>query len=270
MKLYSSPMLGFVCLASVLAMDTKFDCKDLAAAGLLDALFFGASVAVDAQQAADNQAAQGAPGAPGEQGPAGADGATGAAGADGADGADGVDGADGANGVDGAAGAEGANGADGAAGLAGEPGADGADGVVGPAGPAGADGMDGVDTGNVLSSGYVLATGVLANPQNSQNPTMVERLAPGIYQITVDLTGVLAAERGQTVDQYAVLLQLEAFDGDVFGELVVAELRWPFYQTFVIEEEGQTVGLRVLVQVRQLESGTATVDNPFSFAIMGV
>ena len=44
MKLRSSPVLGLICLGSILAMDTQLDCKDVAASGLLDALWYNAAV----------------------------------------------------------------------------------------------------------------------------------------------------------------------------------------------------------------------------------
>jgi 3-oxoacyl-[acyl-carrier-protein] synthase-3 len=38
MKVRSSPILGLICMGSILAMDTKLDCKDLAMSGLMDAM----------------------------------------------------------------------------------------------------------------------------------------------------------------------------------------------------------------------------------------
>lgn len=134
MKLRSSALLGFVCFGSILAMDFRLDCKDVAAAGLMDAIWYSASVStaqdlID-QNNTDNQGQQGAPGAPGEggvncwdingdgvndaaedvngdgvwdamdcQGASGEAGLTtqGAPGAPGADGADGASGSDGLN-----------------------------------------------------------------------------------------------------------------------------------------------------------------------------
>ncbi|MEP0847017.1 MAG: hypothetical protein HRF50_09375 [Phycisphaerae bacterium] len=81
MKLYSSGLLGFGLFSSVLAFDLKMDCKDVAAASLIDALWFGASIAVNQaidaqqeQQQAEDQnnggdnTGQTAPGVPGADG----------------------------------------------------------------------------------------------------------------------------------------------------------------------------------------------------------
>ena len=38
MKLRSSGILGLFCFASILAMDVKIDCKDVAMSGLMDAV----------------------------------------------------------------------------------------------------------------------------------------------------------------------------------------------------------------------------------------
>ena len=144
MKLRSSPILGLVCMVTVLAMDTQVDCKDIASSGLLDAMWFSAAVAVAGENtqtaiAANNeeQAGQSQPGAPGAAGIncwdlngdgvddadedvnddgvwdaldcQGTDGATGASGTDGTDGVDGTDGTDGANGTNGTDGQDGAD-----------------------------------------------------------------------------------------------------------------------------------------------------------------
>lgn len=68
MKLRSSSILGLICLGSMLLMDVHLDCKDVAASGLLDAAWFGASLAVNQaidEAQGENQATQGEPGAPG-------------------------------------------------------------------------------------------------------------------------------------------------------------------------------------------------------------
>lgn len=72
MKLRSSAILGFFCFGSILAMDYKIDCKDIAASGLMDAIWYSAAVStaqdlID-QNNTDNQGQQGAPGAPGAGG----------------------------------------------------------------------------------------------------------------------------------------------------------------------------------------------------------
>lgn len=149
MRLRSSPVVGLICFGSVLAMDTHLDCKDVAASGLLDAAWFGASIVVNQaldEAQGENQAAQGKPGPPGApgidcwdlngngsndpeedvngdgvwdahdcQGPAGEPGQAGQSmpGSPGPQGPPGEDGADGADGQDGEDGQDGTNGTDG-------------------------------------------------------------------------------------------------------------------------------------------------------------
>lgn len=139
MKLYSSGLLGFGLFTSFLAFDLKMDCKDVAAASLIDALWFGASIAVNQaidaqqeQQQTDGQSngddtGQTAPGVPGADGLNCWDlNGNGEPDADEDVNADGVwDAYD----CQGAAGAAGAAGANGAAGPPGEPGETGADGL---------------------------------------------------------------------------------------------------------------------------------------------
>jgi hypothetical protein len=67
MRVRSTPVLGLICLGSILAMDTEIDCKDVAMSGLLDAIWFSASTQITGQQGEQGeQGEQGAPGAPGE------------------------------------------------------------------------------------------------------------------------------------------------------------------------------------------------------------
>ena len=94
MKLRSAPILGCVTLLLTLAMDVRFDCKDMAGAGLLDGLWFVAATEAsnqgDAQLQSEIDGLQDAVdnmhGQPGVDGVDGADGARGAPGAPGADG----------------------------------------------------------------------------------------------------------------------------------------------------------------------------------------
>lgn len=138
MKLYSSGLLGFGLFTSFLAFDLKMDCKDVAAASLIDALWFGASIAVNQaidaqqeQQQTDGQSngddtGQTAPGAPGADGLNCWDlNGNGEPDADEDVNADGVWDAYDCQGAAGAAGAAGASGATGPPGAPGETGADG-------------------------------------------------------------------------------------------------------------------------------------------------
>ncbi len=68
MKVRSSAILGLLCFGSILAMDVRLDCKDIAISGLMDAMWYSAAVATSEQMIQDNQAAQGQPGAPGADG----------------------------------------------------------------------------------------------------------------------------------------------------------------------------------------------------------
>ncbi|GEM_PF-1057357 len=183
MKLRSSVILGFFCFTSILAMDVRLDCKDVAVSGLMDAMWYSASVATT-QQLIDennqqNQGQKGEPGAPGEagincwdlngngvndpeedtngdgefnaldcQGPAGQDGQStqGAPGAPGADGADGINCWDlNGNGVNDPEEDTNGDGEFNALDCQGAPGQDGADGQNGAPGQDGADGADGAD-----------------------------------------------------------------------------------------------------------------------------
>jgi hypothetical protein len=135
MKLRSSPVLGFVCMGLVLAMDTDVDCKDLASGGLLDAMWFSAAVAVSDANTRDliaenndeiaGQQQPGAPGAPGincwdlngdgvndADEDVNGDGLWDALDCQGSAGQDGVDGSDGQNGLDGQDGQNGGDGED--------------------------------------------------------------------------------------------------------------------------------------------------------------
>jgi len=139
MKLRSSPILGLALFSLILA-DTNIDCKDVAVSGLMDAMWFGASLALS-QATGEDQSGQGQPGAPGAdgincwdlngngeddpeedangdgewnaldcQGPAGEDGAQGSQGQPGPPGQNGADGQDGRDGRDGADGQDGLSG----------------------------------------------------------------------------------------------------------------------------------------------------------------
>ncbi|MFQ5806321.1 MAG: hypothetical protein ACE5I3_07720 [Phycisphaerae bacterium] len=68
MRLRSSPILGLICLGSILAMDTRLDCKDVAINGLLDAVWFGAGMAANQAMIDANQGQQGERGDPGAPG----------------------------------------------------------------------------------------------------------------------------------------------------------------------------------------------------------
>ncbi len=68
MKVRSTPVLGLICMGSILAMDKNLDCKDIAMSGLLDAIWFNAAT----------QCAEGQQGEQGEQGERGDPGAPGA------------------------------------------------------------------------------------------------------------------------------------------------------------------------------------------------
>src|SRR5262245_51583649 len=91
MRLWSAPVVGGLAICLTL-MDLKVDCKDVASAGLLDGLWFGAAVAARAGDGTgQNQPpVPGPQGDPGPAGPAGPAGATGAAGAAGATGPSGI------------------------------------------------------------------------------------------------------------------------------------------------------------------------------------
>ncbi|MBU0639639.1 MAG: hypothetical protein KKB50_12295 [Planctomycetes bacterium] len=193
MKLRSTPIVGCMTLAmSLFLADLKIDCKDVAAAGLMDAMWFGAAVAVNQQAnntaTAGAQAEQDVPPVPGPQGEQGVPGDPGTAGADGiscwdlnangigdleedinadgqynaldCQGAAGANGADGANGTDGVDGEDGKDGKDGVDGEDGQDGTDGTDGVDGKDGKDGVDGDNGENGANGLSCWDLNGNGV--------------------------------------------------------------------------------------------------------------
>ncbi|MCA9244138.1 MAG: collagen-like protein [Phycisphaerales bacterium] len=296
MKLRSSPVIGLICLTSMLAMDKTIDCKDLAASGFLDALVLGA-----ATDAANNGAGQQAPGPAGPQGPQGEkgdQGDPGPAGADGADGKDGVDGQNGADGKDGANGADGQNGADGEDGATGARGATGATGETGPAGETGEAGANGLNcwdlngngtadenedrngdgsvdaldcqsgTSDVIARGTIPPNGAF-DPANGYGILSVTRLNTGLYRVVVSLDDVPAAERPVVQADLAILLTVELIEiGGDAGDGGLAALLFAFYDVISIDSDG--VGgdsMEVEVQIRNI-TNTRT-DAEFSIAVLG-
>lgn len=288
MKLYSPAFLGMFSMVSVLAMDVRLNCADLAASGLV-------SAAIDL--AFEQPGPQGETGQTGQQGPAGADGADGVDGEDGADGANGADGATGPQGPAGPAGEDGqgqqgAPGAPGAAGADGQDGADGTNGIDGQDGTDGAAGLscwdanangifdesedldldgvataadcrgaDGQDLTGVIARGTIPADGAFA-ADAGEGITMVERVDadadgfddPGRYVLHIGLDAALGTV---AVEDLAVLI---ALTGNV-GEPPVLVIPTWFYV-------GQTgTDLMIEVQIRSVAFNLG-VDNAFSVIVL--
>ncbi len=282
MKLYSPALLGMVSMLSVLAMDVRLNCADLAASGLL-------SAAIDL--AFEQPGAQGEPGQTGQRGPAGADGADGEDGVDGATGANGAQGPagpagedgqgqQGAPGAPGAAGADGQNGSDGTNGLDGQDGIDGASGLNcwdanangifdasedldldGAATAADCRGADGQDLTGVIARGTIPADGTFA-ADAGEGITMVERIDsdadgfddPGRYMLHIGLDAALGTV---AVEDLAVLI---ALTGNV-GEPPALVLPTWFY----VGQVG--TDLMIEVQIRSVAFNLG-VDNAFSVIVL--
>lgn len=268
MKLWSSPTLGFMCIASVLAMDTKLDCKDVAASGLIDALFFGAtSVVAGSQQGQTQQAEPGPAGPQGEPGPQGPQGDPGEAGQNGLDapGTPGAQGDKGDSGQPGRNGSAGINCWDLNSNSVADPDEDvNADGVIDARDCAGADGQNAID--NVIGRGFIDGDGTVS--QTALNVISVTRVFEGIYEILIDLTNLDAARRPQTKEDLSVLITLETFSDSEFGDFVVAKLHWAFYEAVINTGPSGPESAKITVQVRQIQ-GNPTVDNAFSFVVLG-
>ncbi len=227
MRFVSVPLVGCITLSfSMLAMDERFDCKDILAGGLIDAVFAAATSA--GQQAAGDDTGQTAPPVPGpqgeqgEQGPQGEQGLQGGQGPQGEQGAQGEQGPQGETGSRGPAGETGAQGPAGPqgeigpAGAAGLPGETGPRGEAGPQGPDGAQGPQG-ETGpqGPAGPGGTIAAGVIAEDGtiiSGRQIIEVQHVDIGMYLVVVNVSNATSMpERGE---QFPVLLTIRGNFGE--------------------------------------------------------
>jgi hypothetical protein len=265
MKVRSSATLGMISFVSILGMDAGLDCKDVAASGALDAIFFFAS---SQSGGTGNGTGQPAPGTPGEQGPQGEQGAPGVPGAQGSAGPAGPGGPAGPAGPAGATGPAGADGATGAQGPEGPAGATGATGATGPQGPAGAQGAPGVPgDSQLLVNAYISATGTfdstLAGAKLIKNVVWTN---PGRYDITLDLSSVPVDQRPTTIAEAGVLVQVEAVPASSAGEAI---LNFAYYEipAATFQPFGTPAEVTVKVQIRNIVNLFS--NNAFTFVFLG-
>ena len=286
MKLNSSPVLGLICMTSIFAMDTKLDCKDVAVSGLLDAMWFSASVAttqsmIDAA-AAENQAQQGEPGAPGTPGincwDLNGDGINDLGEDVNGDGVwDVLDcqGLDGQS-TQGAPGAPGADGADGSNGVNGQDGADGNDGVDGN------DGTDGADLTGVVARGVIPGADVPdPNDPGGADWIPADKTMVGIERVYRPASGSSVPSRGRfrvivelpdrTADYMAeeitVLVSIEAVhtDGGPPGSGGTTAQAFGFWEIVEIDNVAGTLELEVMVRSAPLNF---YIDATFSIVVL--
>lgn len=277
MRLHSSPILGLACMGAILAMDTRLDCKDVAASGLLDALWFSASVAVNQANtqaaidaALDQQAGQGQPGADGAPGincwdlnGNGADDPEEDVNGDGVWDALDCQGTPGADGQDGRPGIPGAPGADGQDGLDGQDGVDGRDGTDGTDG---ADGADGQDLTGVIARGVIPGADIpdpgepdyIPDPSASFGLLRVYRPDDGSglptrgrYRVVLQLP---EQEQPYTGEELTVLVSVEAVhtDGGEPGSGGATAQAFGFWELVAIDDAASTAEIEVMVRTAPL------------------
>jgi hypothetical protein len=276
MRLRSSPILGLICLGSILAMDTKIDCKDVATTGLLDAMWFSASVAANQGDENGDQSGQGQPGPPGEAGLGCWDlNGNGVADAEEDINGDGVwDALD-------CQGADGADGAPGEQGEQGEPGTPGTPGAPGEPGEPGAPGEPGEDMTGVIARGLIpsnanydpaLGYGILGvyrpeddpmDPNPPQGPTR------GRYRVHVQLPQRYDDEGNPdpyTEPEIIVLLSVEAvvIGGAPPGSGGTPAQLFAFWELVELNNDQDIV--RLEIQIRS--SLNFPTDADFSLVVM--
>lgn len=257
---FRSNCLGAIC-CSFLLMDAKLDCKDVAAAGLLDGLWYGLSAAttqaqIDAalnangdgnangtdnngQTGQDIPGTPGPKGDPGEQGEKGDPGAAGPRGPQGEAGPTGPAGPAGPTGPAGPAGPTGPAGPRGPAGPAGQNGADGEDGQ---------DGADGQDLTGVLARAVVRANGELRAGRGVVSAQATDdQGAPrvGVYDLTVDVSA-RDANVAVTRNDFPVIITIRAIAAQPNGgELLLLVAH---YQAISLDLETNQLVLRVFIE----------------------
>jgi len=266
----------------VLAMDSQFDCKDLAASGLFSAVFSAANNATAAAGSA--QSAPPAPGAQGERGAPGLQGEPGPMGiscwdlnANGVGDPDEDANGDGDfNSLD-CQGVAGADGADGAAGPQGDQGPQGlacwdlnANGVGDLSEDANGDGsFDTLDCQGPSGSDQIVAQGVIMADGTIESGDRILSVAhdpnSGSYLVHVDVAGVESAANA-TPGEFPVLLTVRLFGpGPQAGEGGFFFLPIPFYEPVELANDVLTV--TVIIAAQEFES-PSPFDAPFSIAVL--
>lgn len=260
MKLYSSAMLGFISLASILAVD--LNCATLAASSALDVLWFSAGLAArgglgTGDGTTDGDTGQAAPGVPGPQGPPGPQGEQGP---------------------------PGEQGERGPAGALGPRGATGPQGPAGPAGPAGEPGAPGLNcwdlVGDRNADGAVnvldCAENVLASVRIDElgnydktlapNIASVVRTAQGRYDVNFDLSRMPEELKPRSAQAVTVLTSVQKVPiggGGEGGD--AAFLNFAYYEV-VKREPWNPNNFTVKIQIRNISFLYA--DNPFTLVVM--
>jgi hypothetical protein len=245
MKLHTSTMLGLLCIG--LAMTLPAGCPQ-----------------DDTGQPAPGPAGPAGPEGPqgpqGDEGPAGPQGEPGPQGPAGGDGQDGTDGQNGQDGTDGADGADGQDGDDGAQGmdcwdLNGNRSADAGEDLNGDGS---VDAFD-CQMSGTIARGFVPASPAV-DPFEGFGITSVQRVSKGNYTITVDYSGVPAAQKPTSANDLTVIITLEKTD--IGGG--IADLRLAYYN--IVTPLGANTAQ---IEVQILDITGTTVNNDFSILILG-
>lgn len=260
MKLYSSTMLGFISLVSILAAD--LNCATLAASSVLDLFWFSAGLALQdgggaGEGVASDDTGLPAPGVPGPQGPQGPQG---------------EQGPQGSQGERGPAGALGPRGPQGQPGEPGQPGAPGQPGPPGLncwelVGDRNGDGQQNVldCAENVLASVWI---DELGNYDKALAPNIasVVRTARGRYDVNFDLSRMPAELKPRSARAVTVLTSVQKVPiggGGEGGD--AAFLNFAYYEV-VGQNPWNPNNFTVKIQIRNIAYLYA--DNPFTLVVM--